>query len=115
MLTMWELPTFATFLEAKAILQELSSALIKMQYQKTKKMSAKYNERTTVNDHMDEFIATVDDRAADALLEPMHTPALHAKQKAIEQQWLAIRNAAMEKRERLIRSKEQIRDLTKAF
>jgi len=56
--------------------------------------------------------------AADAMVkanaEPSGTKA-HTRFIAEHDQWLAVRNQAIEKRERLIRSKEQIRDLSKAF
>ena len=118
MLTMWELPTFTTVTEAASVLIDLGRSIIKMQYQKSKRMSQKRHERNQVNDMMDEFIALVDDNAADAMVkanaEPSGTKA-HTRFIAEHDQWLAVRNQAIEKRERLIRSKEQIRDLSKAF
>ena len=112
-MTMWELPKFSTIAEAKVVLRKIAKACIKMQTIKAKNLSTKRTERQKVNEFFDQFIMECDDEADNYEMEYEITQ--NARDKRMMENWINVRNAAIKKRDKLIRAKETVYDLSKAF
>ena len=106
MTILWELPAFTSLKEAWEVLKLISRQAIKVQYTSTKRNRQKRQDRATVNEFFDEFIALCNSEAND------HATLGNKKQSTA---WIAIKDAATTKRASLINAKEHIVEMDKLW